>query len=179
MNHSQTPNRPGGPGSFVALDFETSDHGRDSACAVGLVCVRDEEIVERKHWFIRPPRQIFFFSHLHGITWERVAGEPSFAGLWPQLAARLGGAAFVAAHNAPFDRSVLQTCCAQARLQLPAMRFECTMQLARKVWNVRPTTLPNVCRYLGIALKHHDALSDAEACARIVIAARRRLGSVP
>jgi DNA polymerase-3 subunit epsilon len=31
--------------------------------------------------------------------------------------------------------------------------------------------LKSVCRRLGIALNHHDAGSDAEACARIVIAA--------
>ena len=141
----------------MALDFETADHGRDSACAVGVVRVRGEEIVERDHWFIRPPRSRFVFSYLHGITWQRVAGEPSFGELWPQLAARLGGVAFVVAHNAPFDRDVLRTCCAMARVQPPAMRFECTMQLARTVWNVRPTTLPDVCRFLGIALKHHDA----------------------
>ena len=33
--------------------------------------------------------------------------------------------------------------------------------------------LPAVCEHLGIALNHHDPASDAEACARIVIAARR------
>jgi DNA polymerase-3 subunit epsilon len=177
MNLPQNPDRPGDQNGFVALDFETADHGRDSACAVGVVRVHGEEIVERNHWFIRPPRSRFVFSYLHGITWQRVAGEPSFGELWPQLAVRFGGVAFVAAHNAPFDREVLRSCCAQARVQPPAMRFECTMQLARAVWNVRPTTLPDVCRFLGIALNHHDALSDAEACARIVIAARRRLAT--
>jgi DNA polymerase-3 subunit epsilon len=160
---------------FVALDFETADHGRDSACAVGVVRVRGEEIVERNHWYIRPPRSRFVFTYLHGITWERVANKPSFGELWPELEMLLGGVAFVAAHNAAFDREVLRTCCAAARVQPPAMRFECTIQMARTVWNVRPTALPDVCRFLGIALNHHDALSDAEACARIVLAARRRL----
>ena len=51
--------------------------------------------------------------------------------------------------------------------------FVCTMQLARQTWGVRPTRLPDVCRFLGIPLQHHDALSDAEAAARIVIAARK------
>ncbi len=175
LNLRQNPDWPGDQNCFVALDFETADHGRDSACAVGVVRVRGEEIVERHHWLIRPPRARFVFTYLHGITWERVANEPSFGELWPQLAVRLGGVAFVAAHNAAFDREVLRTCCAAARVQPPAMRFECTMQMARAVWNVRPTALPDVCRFLGIALNHHDALSDAEACARIVIAAKRRL----
>ncbi|MFA5187667.1 MAG: exonuclease, partial [Patescibacteria group bacterium] len=34
-----------------------------------------------------------------------------------------------------------------------------------------PTKLPDVCRRLKIPLNHHDAASDAEACARIVMAA--------
>jgi dihydroorotate dehydrogenase len=38
-------------------------------------------------------------------------------------------------------------------------------------WGLRPNDLPSVCRRLGIGLVHHDAGSDAEACARIVIAA--------
>ena len=46
------------------------------------------------------------------------------------------------------------------------------MQLARAQWNIRPTKLPDVCRYLGIKLRHHEADSDAEACARIVMAAQ-------
>jgi DNA polymerase-3 subunit epsilon len=48
------------------------------------------------------------------------------------------------------------------------------MELARKTWRIYPTRLPDVCAHLGLALKHHDPASDAEACARIVIAARRQ-----
>jgi DNA polymerase-3 subunit epsilon len=39
------------------------------------------------------------------------------------------------------------------------------------VWGIYPTKLPNVCRHLGISLNHHEASSDAEACARIMIRA--------
>jgi DNA polymerase III epsilon subunit-like protein len=45
--------------TFVAIDFETADHGPDSACAVGLVRVSGAEIVERKYYLIRPPRSSF------------------------------------------------------------------------------------------------------------------------
>jgi DNA polymerase III subunit epsilon len=55
----------------------------------------------------------------------------------------------------------------------PEARYVCTVKLARRVWDIRPTSLSNVCGYLGLPLKHHEALSDAEACAGIVIAARR------
>ena len=158
--------------SFVAIDFETADYRPDSACSVGLVRVSDNQIVSRAHYLIRPPRRRFEFTYLHGISWKHVSDEPTFRELWPRLTDELEGTAFIAAHNAPFDRSVLIACCKAADLSPPAIPFQCTVRLARKVWNLRPANLPSVCTFLGIPLKHHDAISDAEACARIVIEAR-------
>ena len=99
------------------------------------------------------------------------ADAPTFAELWPTLRAWIDDAAFVAAHNAPFDRSVLHACCARYRLRPPRASFTCTVQLARAQWGIRPTKLPDVCRRLRIPLRHHDAGSDAVACARIVLTA--------
>ena len=157
--------------TFAAIDFETADYGRDSACAVAVVRVEGLAIVDRAYYHIRPPRSRFVFSYLHGILWRDVVDAPTFGQLWPSLQEKLAGVEFLAAHNASFDRSVLRTCCEQARLSAPSHTFQCTVRLARAVWNIFPTTLPDVCRYLSIPLRHHDAGSDAEACARIVIAA--------
>lgn len=157
--------------NFVAIDFETADYGRDSACAVGLVRVADNRIVEETSCLIRPPRNRFAFTHIHRITWEDVQDQPTFAEIWPELSLLLDGADFLVAHNAPFDRGVLAACCSAARIAQPLHRFICTVQLARAAWGIRPTTLPNVCRHLGIGLRHHDAASDARASAEIALAA--------
>ena len=45
------------------------------------------------------------------------------------------------------------------------------MKIARDLWNIRPTKLSDVCEYHSIDLNHHDALSDAEASAKILIKA--------
>lgn len=157
---------------FVAIDFETADYRADSACAVGLVRVENWQVTARVSRLIRPPRAHIHFSYLHGITWNQVCNEPPFATVWQQEQAILDGAAYFVAHNAGFDRGVLQACCTAARLPMPVIPFHCSMREARRRWNIYPTKLPNVCQRLGIALKHHDALSDAEAAARIIIAAR-------
>ena len=159
--------------NFVAIDFETADYHRDSACAVGLVRVENHRIVERTYSLIKPPRKRFVFTYLHGITWEDVANQPNFGELWPTYSPMLEGIDFLAAHNASFDRSVLQRCCAVAGLQPPPIPFRCTVQLARQTWNIYPTKLNHVCDHLGITLKHHQAASDAEACALIVLAAQQ------
>lgn len=158
--------------TFVAIDFETADYGADSACAVGLVRVEDWTVVAREARLIRPPRRYIRFTYLHGITWAQVEGAPVFADIWPQLCPLLDGAEYLVAHNAGFDRGVLQECCSIACLDVPRQRFVCSMREARRKWGIHPTRLPDVCRQLGLPLKHHDALSDAEAAARIMIAAR-------
>lgn len=159
------------PPGFVAIDFETADRGSDSACAVAIVTVREGRITDRLYQLIRPPRKTFEFSYLHGIEWRHVQHQPTFAEAWPLIERQLVSGAFVAAHNARFDRGVLQACCASAGIGRPQVRFVCTVQLARKAWKLYPTRLPDVCRHLNIPLLHHQADSDAEACARIVIAA--------
>lgn len=161
---------PGEGPSFVAIDFETADPGRDSACAVGVVRVEGNRIVRRESRLIRPPRREFVFTYIHGISWEHVADAAPFVEVWSELRGIVEGADFLAAHNAPFDRGVLGACCRSANLEPPAIPFECTVRHARRRWGIRPTTLPDVCRVLGIGLRHHDALSDAEACARIMMA---------
>ncbi|NQW02265.1 MAG: 3'-5' exonuclease [Rhodospirillales bacterium] len=157
---------------FTAIDFETADHGRDSACAVAAVTVADDEIIDRYVQLIRPPRADFFFTHIHGISWEDVETSPTFADIWPALSEFLAPSDFLVAHNAGFDRSVLNKCCQTSDIAIPDKRFACTVKAARSAWRDLPSHKLNiVCDHLSIPLQHHDALSDAEACARIAIQA--------
>lgn len=73
------------PPPFVAIDFETATKSPDSACAVALVRVENDEIVHRETRLIRPPRREFIFTDLHGISWDDVATAPTFGELWPKL----------------------------------------------------------------------------------------------
>jgi len=157
---------------FAAIDFETANNSRDSACSIGVVVVEDGIIVEHFHELIRPPTRHFLFTHIHGLTWNDVKDAPKFDEVWSSIKSELTGINFLAAHNAPFDQGVLLSCCSTYGIRRPSYPFVCTVGLARSHWNIYPTKLPNVCDRLGIDLNHHDAGSDAEACARIVIAAQ-------
>ena len=95
---------------FTAIDFETADYGRDSACAVGLVRVENNKIVRSETHLIRPPRQTFIFTEIHGLTWADVKDAPTFKQLWHKLDGFFKGAEFLAAHNASFDEGVLNAC---------------------------------------------------------------------
>lgn len=163
--------------SFVALDFETASYAATSACEIGLARFEGEKLVAQHSWYIRPPAREFRFTYLHGIDWETVQDAPDFAALKPELDDFIAGAEFLAAHNASFDQKVLRETSAHYGIDVPALPFLCTVKLARAVWNIYPTKLPDVCSALDITLgRHHRAGFDAEACGYIVSAALAHMG---
>ncbi len=154
---------------FVAIDFETANNSRSSACSVGLVTVEDNQIISEKMFLIKPPTRQFLFTDIHGLTWSDVKDEMTFEELWPNLDEIISQAEYLVAHNAPFDKGVLNKCCEEYDIQIPDVPFMCTVRLARSQWGINPTKLNNVCEVLNIPLNHHEALSDAKASAKIVM----------
>ncbi|HEX7499917.1 MAG TPA: exonuclease domain-containing protein [Polyangia bacterium] len=138
------------PRAFVALDFETANRSSSSACAVALVRVEGDRIVGRVVDLIRPPTQHFEFTDIHGITSADVADRSTFGEVWKTLLPVVQGSQFLAAHNAAFDRDVLESCCRNARISVPDVPFVCTVALARLKWKLHPTKLPDVCAFLGL-----------------------------
>jgi DNA polymerase-3 subunit epsilon len=158
---------------LVAIDFETADRSADSACAIGIVSIEKGKITKKGYRLIRPPRRHFVFSYIHGISWADVEAQPTFSAVWDQFVPFWKDADYFLAHNAPFDRNVLTACCSAAGRRPPKVPFICTVRVARSHWNFRPANLPTVCTQLGISLKHHDAASDALACASIALRAMK------
>jgi len=162
---------------FTAIDFETANYNRHSACSVGIVQVENGRILRKDLHLIRPPESWFKFTHIHGLTWADVAEAPTFRQLWPEIRPVFTDVDFLVAHNASFDRSVLHKTCEYYGIRPPGTDFKCTVRLSRSVLGIFPTKLPNVCNALGIPMeKHHEALSDALACANIMLRILERYG---
>ncbi|MER7542013.1 exonuclease domain-containing protein [Actinomadura sp.] len=167
---------------WVAIDFETANSLRGSPCSVGLVKVKERQIVEEWSSFIKPPAGHDHFDacnvRIHGITADRVRDAPG----WPETLERIvefaGGAPLVA-HNAAFDIGVLADACRAVGLPVPDLRFACTLVVARRAWDgLLSYKLPVLAGALGIDLpRHHDAAADARAAAEVMIAALRRQGT--
>ena len=154
---------------FLAIDFETAEYARDSACAIGLALVENLQIVETASYLIRPPSSRFVFTNIHGITWDDVKEERTFGELWPSISRFFEGVDFIAAHNSPFDKGVLGACCRRYDIAPPETEFRCTLRLARKLLDLESNNLKSVSDHYGIELNHHEALSDTLACAKIMI----------
>lgn len=55
--------------NFVAIDFETANRDKASACSVGFVRVTNGRIADTASWLIKPPQGTYFlpeFIEIHG-----------------------------------------------------------------------------------------------------------------
>ena len=160
----------------MAIDFETADAGRDSACSVAVVRVEGERIVATRATLLRPPRPSPLNTPIHGISEAAQRAAPLLVDAWPTLAPLLEGAGLLVAHNAPFDRSVLRASWAAAGLTPPGLPWACTVEMSKRRWRkpdvVADYKLSTLAQLHKIPLRHHQAQSDAEACARLVLIAR-------
>ena len=159
--------------NFTAIDFETANEGRASACAVGVVRMRGGVIVESFETLLRPRelRVDWRNQAVHGIAVERLHSAPTLADVWPQLLPYLHRQAVVA-HNSAFDVSVLEYSCRNFGVPIPAFHSLCSVKLAKTCWpQLERHKLDHVAAHFGIPLNHHDALSDARACAEITVRA--------
>ena len=82
------------------------------------------------------------------------------------------------AHNASFDMGVLKAAAEAIEFELPKIHYGCSLLVSRKVYNLESYRLNAVAYAIGHEeFDHHDALADADACARIMIHAAKRQGA--
>jgi DNA polymerase-3 subunit epsilon len=147
--------------TFTAIDFETAHGKRWSICQVGMVRVENGVITARVNQLVCPPDNYYFYrnTQVHGIRPEHTSTSPSFPALWSELKPFIHNQTVVA-HNGAFDFSCLSQTLDYYRLQQPDYSKMCTYKIFKK-------NLATLCREHRIELKHHDALSDALACAEL------------
>lgn len=156
---------------FVAIDFETANEKRASACSLGITVVKNNEIIEEKYWLIKPrpfrfePRNII----IHGIREEDVINEKEFDELWEEIKLYLENN-LVIAHNASFDFSVLRNTLDLYNFKYPKLQYGCTLVASKLFYRyLNNHKLNTVNKHLGYRFNHHHASADATAAANILI----------
>lgn len=159
---------------LVGLDFETANPCRGSICAAGVCLLEDGVKLAEREWLLRPHRTrdwfLADFTVLHGIHHWDVRQAPEFVAIWPVLLGWLQQADCVVIHNARFDLGQLSATLALYELGTCRFPYICSLQLSRRCFpELKSYTLDTVAAHLGHHFRHHDALEDAEACARIAV----------
>ncbi len=163
----------------IAIDFETANETRGSACSVGLAWMEDGKVVRVEERLIRPRDMRFssFNIAIHGIRPEQVEDAPEFPEVMDEFADDFRGATMIA-HNAAFDFSVWRSCLDRYRMSYPELSYLCSVKMARHVWpHLISHKLNILAQHLGLSFAHHNAAEDAAVCAEASLAMARQLGA--
>ncbi|MEQ8906775.1 3'-5' exonuclease [Ekhidna sp.] len=149
--------------SFSALDFETATWNPSSVCQIGIVRMEDGKVVEKVNKLIQPPKNEYFYKNIevHGIKPDDTKDAPFFEEVWFDVR-HLIEDQVVVAHNADFDVNCLRSSLAYYDLVQPDFEVRCTRVIYRR-------GLAYLSKKYKIPLNHHDALSDANACAQLYL----------
>ena len=163
----------------VAVDFETANAARDSACALAVTVISQSQVAEEREWSFRPrcgqfnPRNV----RLHGITANSVAASPEFCDLWHEILPYFDGRLLIARY-AHFDISVLRHTLDAYSIPYPTFDYHCTWLLAKATWPTYAThRLDYLAQRFGLDTDHHNPSSDARVCSRILLRACEAWGA--
>jgi DNA polymerase-3 subunit epsilon len=165
--------------NFIALDFETANAKRYSACSLALTVIRNSKVVDEFYTLIKPDTPFSWRNEqIHGIHTQDVATAPDFPTVWPHIASFFQRDRLVIAHNATFDNSVLKNTLAHYQIQQPTYLTLDTLRTSRQLLPDLPNhKLNTVCDALNIDLEHHhNALDDSLACANILLYQLQQFG---
>jgi len=148
--------------AFTAIDFETANGNPSSICQVGLVKVEQGIIVDEVCLLVQPPRNYYWgkFIDIHGITPVDTLQAPNFEEVWMQIEHFIKDQDVVAHNGFGFDFPVLKHTLAYYDIAEPRYSKYCTYRIYRR-------NLAYLSNKYGIELNHHNALSDAKACAQL------------
>lgn len=157
---------------FAAIDFETANYDRSSVCSVGVVIVRDREIVDKFYSLIQPEPNYYNYwcTQVHGLCRTDTDDAPVFPDVWAQIEPLIEGLPLVA-HNRPFDEGCLRAVFRTYQMDYPEYEFLDTLAASRRLQpDLENHQLQTVAAACGFQLEnHHHALADAEACAWIAL----------
>ncbi len=147
---------------FTAIDFETATGYRNSICQVGLVRVENGIITQEINLLVQPPDNYYWnrFTDIHGIAARDTLNALTFDKIWHQIAHYIKDQNVVAHNGFGFDFPVLDKTLLHYGLTIPNYTKFCTYKIYR-------SNLATLCEEHDIPLNHHDALSDAKACAEL------------
>lgn len=150
--------------SFTAIDFETAQGYRWSICQVGLIRVENGIITKELDFLVQPPDNYYWsnFTEIHGISSKDTINIPTFNKVWHLMAPYIENQNVIAHNGFGFDFPVLNKTLEYYNMPTPDYNKFCTYKIYK-------SNLAALCKEHSIKLNHHDALSDARACAKLFL----------
>ncbi|WP_243699528.1 exonuclease domain-containing protein [Flavobacterium caseinilyticum] len=113
---------------------------------------------------VQPPNNYYWqrFTEIHGISARDTINAPTFNQIWHKIAPFIENQNVIAHNGFGFDFPVLSKTLEHYGMSAPDYNKYCTYKIYR-------SNLATLCQEHNIPLNHHDALSDAKACAELYL----------
>lgn len=153
---------------FIAIDFETANPQRVSACAMGYAKTSNCNIIEASGHLIKPVGgHAPFQSKIHGIKEEYTFDKPYFGEIFPQIRDIFDYP--LVAHSL-FDKQVLTALSDHFNLGLKFDYIDSSAVAKERLPDLKDCKLKTLVKHFGLpTFKHHDAKEDAIACAKVFL----------
>lgn len=153
---------------YVVIDIENPNRYADSICQIGIIQVKNNEIVYKKSMLINPESNFDDINmRVNKITPNMVKNSITFNEYWKEIKDIITNNVIIG-HGIKFDISVISKALNKYEIKLPKLKLICTQHLCQKYLDIPKYRLDYVCDYLNIKLdNHHDAFNDAEASLKI------------
>jgi DNA polymerase-3 subunit epsilon len=162
---------------WVVLDVETTGFrpGHARVISLAALALDADGAVDRSVVSLLNPGVDPGPTHVHGLTADMLADQPTFADIADDLMDVLKGRTLVA-HNVAFDHGFLAAEAELAEAELPIDTVMCTVELTRRLsLGTENLRLETLAAHWGIPqLRPHDALDDALVLSRVLTPALER-----
>ena len=169
---------------YIAIDFETANYYRNSACSVGLVRFIDGKETDSCYSLIHPAKMYFipeWTRDIHHISYDDVRDKPYFPEIWDSLVMpfinQTPGVPLVAHNGNMFDMPVIKDCCEYFGMETPSLEYFDSLIISRKTWpKIKSHKLTDLGTFFNIEYLAHDALEDSRVCGQIIKLAADKWG---
>ncbi len=161
---------------YIAIDFETANMYKNSACSVGLVRFINGKETDSCYSLIHPAKMYFipeWTEQIHHISYNDVRDKPYFPEIWDTMVMpfinQTPGIPLVAHNGYMFDMPVIKDCCSYYGMEIPKLDYFDSLIIAKKTWpELDSHKLTQLGEYFGIEYLAHDALEDSKTCGQII-----------
>jgi len=148
--------------NYCVLDIETTglSYQNDKIIEIGIIKIRNNQIVDRYSQLINPKCQIsHFITQLTGISNEMIKDQPTLDMIYDDVFSFIGDDIIIG-HNTSFDLNFISY---QFQINIHNEYMD-TLQFSRKVFpQLKHHRLTDMVKYLNLTNNEHRALADCIA----------------
>lgn len=152
---------------YVLLDVENPNTRGNSICAIAVVLVENDIVIDKKYSLINPEDRFDAInSKITGIEASQVRTAPTLKEYWGEIQELLKDNVIIG-HNVAYDLAVLSRSLQRYDIEVENYRYGCTLEMSRKYIKADSYKLEHLLKDMGYEYEAHVALDDALAVGKL------------